>query len=328
MEKKYQVFVSSTYTDLIEERHNITNVLLMADCIPAGMEAFVASDDEQFNIIKRVIDLCDYYILIIGERYGSINEKTDKSYTEMEFEYAVSKDIPILVFAKDIDLDSNTTEEDIDRRAKLHSFRKRALTGRLGGIWSSLDELTGQVAVSIMKAKIEKKRPGWVRNMGFDPEAVADELNLLRTKIVELEKENKELKENGRVVEEKSERIDLSQYKIQLHFTEKQYIWTSNTPPPHEMDIDTDLQELFKYISVRISGRMNDEEFIKELSSFKTGYYVNTQQALIIKSQLIALGMLEEVEDEESAYIKLSPKGKEVKQSLNAPICGSQENRY
>lgn len=328
MEKKYQVFVSSTYTDLIEERHNITNVLLMADCIPAGMEAFVASDDEQFNIIKRVIDLCDYYILIIGERYGSINEKTDKSYTEMEFEYAVSKDIPILVFAKDIDLDSTTTEEDIDRRAKLHSFRKRALTGRLGGIWSSLDELTGQVAVSIMKAKIEKKRPGWVRNMGFDPEAVADELNLLRTKIVELEKENKELKENGRVVEEKSERIDLSQYKIQLHFTEKQYIWTSNTPPPHEMDIDTDLQELFKYISVRISGRMNDEEFIKELSSFKTGYYVNTQQALIIKSQLIALGMLEEVEDEESAYIKLSPKGKEVKQSLNAPICGSQENRY
>ena len=49
MEKKYQVFVSSTYTDLKEERQNITNILLMADCIPAGMEAFVAADDEQFD---------------------------------------------------------------------------------------------------------------------------------------------------------------------------------------------------------------------------------------------------------------------------------------
>lgn len=93
MEKKYQVFISSTYTDLKEERQNITNILLMADCIPAGMEAFVAADDKQFNIIKRVIDLCDYYILVIGSRYGSINEKAGKSYTEMEFDYALSKRI-------------------------------------------------------------------------------------------------------------------------------------------------------------------------------------------------------------------------------------------
>ena len=56
MERKYQVFISSTYTDLKEERQNIIDVLLMADCIPAGMEAFAASDDAQFNIIKSGID--------------------------------------------------------------------------------------------------------------------------------------------------------------------------------------------------------------------------------------------------------------------------------
>lgn len=67
---KYQVFISSTYADLVEERRKILDILLTADCIPAGMEAFVATDDEQFNVIKRVIDLCDYYILIIGKRYG------------------------------------------------------------------------------------------------------------------------------------------------------------------------------------------------------------------------------------------------------------------
>jgi len=95
MEKKYQVFISSTYTDLIEERKEVQKILLMADCIPAGMEAFVATNDEQFEVIKKVIDLCDYYVLIIGGRYGSINSQTGLSYTEMEYDYAVSKEIPV-----------------------------------------------------------------------------------------------------------------------------------------------------------------------------------------------------------------------------------------
>lgn len=51
--RKYQVFISSTYSDLVEERKKVLDVLLMADCIPAGMEAFVATDVEQFEVIKK-----------------------------------------------------------------------------------------------------------------------------------------------------------------------------------------------------------------------------------------------------------------------------------
>ena len=91
MDRKYQVFISSTYTDLVEERKKAVNILLMADCIPAGMEAFVAADLEQFEVIKKVIDLCDYYVLIIGKRYGSIDPVSGISYTEMEYDYAISK---------------------------------------------------------------------------------------------------------------------------------------------------------------------------------------------------------------------------------------------
>lgn len=50
---KYQVFISSTYSDLMNERKQVLDILLMADCIPAGMENFVATDDEQFNVIKK-----------------------------------------------------------------------------------------------------------------------------------------------------------------------------------------------------------------------------------------------------------------------------------
>ncbi|MDR2894859.1 MAG: DUF4062 domain-containing protein [Alistipes sp.] len=97
MDKKYQVFISSTYIDLIEERYQISRAILDTGCIPAGMEQFPAFDEEQFNYIKRIIDYCDYYVLIIGGRYGSMDD-TGMSYTEKEFDYAISKGINVLAF--------------------------------------------------------------------------------------------------------------------------------------------------------------------------------------------------------------------------------------
>ena len=73
MDKKYQVFVSSTYVDLVDERREVLQALLELDCIPVGMEMFPAADDDQWTLIKRLIEDCDYYILVVGGRYGSLN---------------------------------------------------------------------------------------------------------------------------------------------------------------------------------------------------------------------------------------------------------------
>lgn len=93
--KKLQVFVSSTYTDLIEERQAAVEAILQAGHIPAGMELFSAGNDSQLQTIYKWIDESDVYMLILGGRYGSIDTKTGKSYTQLEYEYALSKDIPI-----------------------------------------------------------------------------------------------------------------------------------------------------------------------------------------------------------------------------------------
>lgn len=98
VEKREQVFISSTFKDLVEERRAVLQTLLEADCIPAGMELFPASDDEKFDLIKRVIDLCDYYVVIVGGRYGSVDAQEQLSYTEMEFDYAVKTKKPVLGF--------------------------------------------------------------------------------------------------------------------------------------------------------------------------------------------------------------------------------------
>lgn len=73
MDVRYQVFVISTYVDLKEERRLVSTAILKMGHFPAGMEMFPATDDEQFEYIRSVIDLCDYYVLIIGGRYGSLS---------------------------------------------------------------------------------------------------------------------------------------------------------------------------------------------------------------------------------------------------------------
>lgn len=95
--KRYQVFVSSTYEDLREERQEVIQALLELDSIPAGMELFPAADDDQWTLIKKVIDDCDYYIVIVGGRYGSISS-TGISYTQMEYQYAVQQGKPVIGF--------------------------------------------------------------------------------------------------------------------------------------------------------------------------------------------------------------------------------------
>ena len=123
MEKRYQVFVSSTFEDLIPERQEVMQALLELDCMPAGMELFPAADDDQWTLIKRVIDDCDYYIVIIGGRYGSVGQD-NKSYTQMEYEYAVSCGKPVIAFIhKDPGkLPAEKTEKDPEAAQKLQEF--------------------------------------------------------------------------------------------------------------------------------------------------------------------------------------------------------------
>lgn len=318
--RKYQVFISSTYTDLIEERKKVLDVLLMADCIPAGMEAFVATDIEQFEVIKKVIDLCDYYVLIIGQRYGSINPQTGISYTEMEYDYAIEKNIPVLVFAMDeqVKLEEDKTEKEELKKSKLKEFRSKALNNRLCSIWKNSDELVGQVAVSIMTAKQNIKRPGWQRGTDYDEAS-------LRRKIMRLQEENKkltkELAEANVTIQSFSnqENVAFDNYVIKLgyHYTPSGSYRRSGT-------IEVKLPELFKVIATEMMDVSITENTIsktvkeKYIHSSYTIYWDDAQQFKVILNQLRALGLLHAFwsEDNKALYWGLTPKGRCVRDEM------------
>src|SRR5262249_3902795 len=153
----------STYEDLRDERQEIIQALLELHCIPSGMELFPASDDDQWSLIKRVIDDCDYYVVVIGGRYGSIGPD-GKSYTQMEYEYAVASRKPVLAFihANPGGLIADKFEKSEDLRVKLDAFRQLAKQ-RMCRYWSSRHELGALVTRSMIQVIEQKPAIGWVR---------------------------------------------------------------------------------------------------------------------------------------------------------------------
>ena len=142
MEKRYQVFVSSTYADLSDERQNVFRTLMEMDCMPAGMELFPAADEEQWEFIKKIIDDSDYYLIIIGGRYGSLTAE-GISYTEKEFDYAVEKEIKVIdsflpqqITKKELEKIVKDSASELDCNSikdlgKLISFLKEKFPGQL-----------------------------------------------------------------------------------------------------------------------------------------------------------------------------------------------------
>ena len=101
MEKKYQIFISSTYTDLIEERKRVRDTIPSMLHFPVGMEIFGAADEEQWEIIRNTIDSSDYYVLLVAHRYGSvISEGPDAgiSYTEKRKKSIVMRRKKVFLF--------------------------------------------------------------------------------------------------------------------------------------------------------------------------------------------------------------------------------------
>lgn len=174
MDKRYQVFVSSTFADLKEERQALMQSLLQLDHFPAGMELFPAANEDQWTLIKGVIDDSDYYVIVIGGRYGSTTAE-GVSYTEMEFDYAIQAKKPVLAFVhnKPDEIPSGKTDQNDELRARLQKFKQKVTTGRLVRFWSSTMELQAALMQSIVTEVRRNPQEGWVRaGRAADPEAL------------------------------------------------------------------------------------------------------------------------------------------------------------
>ncbi len=162
MDRRYQIFISSTYKDLIEERQKVTQAILKLYHFPIGMEMFHADNEEQWIQIKNTIDMSDYYILIVGRYCGTMIEEEGISYTEKEYNYAISKEIPVLSFiiSDEAKKESYGVETNKQQRA-LKKFVKKVKKLPCE-FWDTPDELAYQVASTLSIKFRENNRNGWM----------------------------------------------------------------------------------------------------------------------------------------------------------------------
>jgi len=187
MDKRYQVFVSSTYKDLKDERQAVMHSLLEMNCIPAGMELFPAANEDLWTLIAKVIDDCDYYLVVVKERFGSWTPGRECSYTEKEYRHARDRGIPSAAFLFEgpdwaaVEQGGQTADES----RRVREFRE-LLAERSCGHWATPDELARLVATSLPSLIRGHLRLGWVRagaDSADDQEGVAK----LHKRIEELE---------------------------------------------------------------------------------------------------------------------------------------------
>ena len=156
--------------------------------MPAGMELFPATDASAWQLIKDVIDASDYYVLIIGGRYGSLDE-TGIGYTEKEYDHAIATKKPVvpLLHEKPDNLPRDKTETDAAAWKRLTAFREKIEKRHTCVYWKNADDLRSKVIVGL--TAIIKRQPmvGWVRADEVPTGATLVEVLTLRNRVAELE---------------------------------------------------------------------------------------------------------------------------------------------
>lgn len=340
MDKRYQVFISSTYADLQEERQEVIQALLELDCIPAGMELFPAASEDQWTLIKKVIDDCDYYMVILAGRYGSIGPD-GHSYTEMEYRYALDTGKPIIGFVhrNPGGLAANRCESTDEGKAKLGTFRE-LVQKKMCRFWESPADLGSQVSRSLVKLIKSSPGVGWVRGDLVPDESAVEEMLGLRRRIEELQQELLAASTHGpEGTRGLAQGEDTFEINYRFVASPDQY---SHHGSSYEASIHAEWDDIFSAVSPLMINETTEHELAQALSKlvsdlaytdlkkskgFKDlqlmNFRVDSDDFQTIKIQLRALGLITKSTKSRSVkdtatYWTLTPYGDNVMTRLRA----------
>lgn len=194
MKKKLQIFVSSTFTDLLEERQAAVQAILRAGNIPAGMELFSAGNKSQLDTIKKWIEESDIYVLILGGRYGSLEAESQLSYTEIEYRYALELGKPFFALVLNDEMIQTKVKQEgqsvleLDNQDKYRKFKELVLS-KVCRLCKDESEIKLAILESIIDIQNEFELTGWIKGNEIpDNSILLNELEILRNERDQLQK--------------------------------------------------------------------------------------------------------------------------------------------
>jgi hypothetical protein len=186
MERKFGIFLSSTKIDLEEERKIFIDSIIASGHLLVGMESFTGGDDQTWDLVEEKLRCADGLVLIIGGCYGSLVEGEEISYTEKEYDWAKTHDIPVIIFRINENsikkLPYEKVEDDEEKRRKFELFKNK-FNGRFVNQWRDTADLKEKAynALPAWLQTLEKNRSrGWVRVQDVKTEQLKIELDVYR----------------------------------------------------------------------------------------------------------------------------------------------------
>lgn len=97
-----RVFVSSASGELARYRRAAVEVCHRLGLVAMHMEEFDPERPPPVQVCQREVENCDVFVLLLAHRYGARPAGQERSYTELEYEWAVSRaGRPLLAFVVD-----------------------------------------------------------------------------------------------------------------------------------------------------------------------------------------------------------------------------------
>jgi hypothetical protein len=231
------------------------------------------------------------YLLIIGARYGS-TDSDGVSFTEREFDYAVSKEkTAIALLHNDVQsLPKKNFDNDPTLELKVNAFRDKVKNGRMVRFWNNRDQLVAAMMQAIIRAIATYPASGWIRGDEAADEDVIRKYMQLRTSYDELIENY-----NAVVANNSPKLVDLANLE---ELSEIRYTYSSNDRD-YADSIKLSLADILKIVgpdlySPHASGgiRSDIKSYVSRLKPRASFINVNQMDADTVKIHLHALGIL------------------------------------
>jgi len=185
-----KIYISSTYSDLVEHRQQVYDILRKMRYDVMAMEDYVATDKRPLDKCLADVASCDVYVGVFAWRYGYVPPGQERSITELEYRQAGQSGLERLIFLLDEDAPwprqyMDEVTDEVERGKKIKALRLELMAAHTVQFFKDPKELAGQVAASVAE---------WARAR------LEDDMDSLRARRDQADKARREMRDRQRVV--------------------------------------------------------------------------------------------------------------------------------
>jgi tetratricopeptide (TPR) repeat protein len=175
MADRLSVMVSSTAKDLPEHRRQLIEACQRVGLFPLPMEHLPADPADAATVSVRMVDEADVYVGVFAYRYGYVPPGSDVSVTEMEYNRAVERGLPCLIFF--MHEEHKVTPRDVETgpgAEKLARLKERIGKAHVAQSFKSPEDLRGHAIHSLeaLQKQLREAKGGEPEPIRFHPVSV------------------------------------------------------------------------------------------------------------------------------------------------------------